>query len=689
MKFNYKLSNVLGSVYHSGRLEFSPNGSNLFSPVGNKVVSYELKACTSCAVPVELEYNISHIGCSPNSTLLLLSTEKTQVYLYSLVANRILHRKDMHDLGDSISALGFSPCGRYYMVCGGTKALVYVTPGTFGKNHGHRQNGQNRSGSRCLSPFQIHKVIKANFDTVTCFNFSSDSRLVAIGSDDMTIKVSTIDTRIKNVPYVVSLSGHSDRIVGVFFASDAKDNLDIISLSANGHLIVWSANMNTSDLVTDDKVEDANKETGDGCAERVYLNYSKEARYYLLDHLKGDSKSSGAKSSDANSSFGAKSLKLTTSDYNRRSKLLCTGYSNGCFLINQWTGSTSELATPIYSLQLSTNSSLESMVINSSADWIAMASGIGEKGTSSNLVVWEWKSETFLLKQSGSGAGLVNLTESLAFSPDSSILASGSTDGKIKLWNAYSGFNFATFGSEHRGPITDLKFVPNKSGKVLVSASLDGTVRCFDMGRYRNFRTFTGPSDERSAQFTCLAIDSVSSDFIASGCQNLFEIYLWSLETGKLIEILAGHTGPVSGLSFSPNHSFLVSASWDSTIRIWDLFQGTKSTREVIKLSSPALGLTINTAGDEVAVPLLDGKISFFNPINGEEIGSAIEGRSDLGVSQQEDDISRDQAKHFTKLDYSVDGEHACKFFPFSQIFSSKFYPFCQISTDFRCFKFN
>ena len=205
MKFNYKLSNVLGSVYHSGSLEFSPNGSNLYSPVGNKVVAYDLKASTSVAIPVELEYNIGHIACSPNGTLLLLATERTQLYLYSLVGNRILHRKDFNDLGVNITSIGFSPCARYYIVCGGTKALVYVTPGTFGKNYGHRQNGVGTAGSRCLSPFQIHKVIKANFDTVTCFNFSSDSRLVAIGSDDMTIKVSTIDTRIKNVPYVVSL----------------------------------------------------------------------------------------------------------------------------------------------------------------------------------------------------------------------------------------------------------------------------------------------------------------------------------------------------------------------------------------------------------------------------------------------------------------------------------------------------
>ena len=38
----------------------------------------------------------------------------------------------------------------------------------------------------------------------------------------------------------------------------------------------------------------------------------------------------------------------------------------------------------------------------------------------------------------------------------------------------------------------------------MFSASLDGTIRAFDLIRYRNFRTFTSPE---STQFSCLAVD--------------------------------------------------------------------------------------------------------------------------------------------------------------------------------------
>lgn len=47
------------------------------------------------------------------------------------------------------------------------------------------------------------------------------------------------------------------------------------------------------------------------------------------------------------------------------------------------------------------------------------------------------------------------------------------------------------------------------------------------------------------------------------------QIYLWSLKTGRLLDILAGHEGPVSCLAFSPAEGggLLASGSWDKTVR--------------------------------------------------------------------------------------------------------------------------
>lgn len=51
--------------------------------------------------------------------------------------------------------------------------------------------------------------------------------------------------------------------------------------------------------------------------------------------------------------------------------------------------------------------------------------------------------------------------------------------------------------------------------------------------RYRNFRTFTSP---RPAQFSCLTIDP-SGDVVCAGALDMFEIFVWSMQTGRLLEV--------------------------------------------------------------------------------------------------------------------------------------------------------
>ena len=51
---------------------------------------------------------------------------------------------------------------------------------------------------------------------------------------------------------------------------------------------------------------------------------------------------------------------------------------------------------------------------------------------------------------------------------------------QVKVFQQSSGFCFVTF-SEHTAPVTAVQFLP--SGHALVSASLDGTVRAYDLVR--------------------------------------------------------------------------------------------------------------------------------------------------------------------------------------------------------------
>lgn len=134
--------------------------------------------------------------------------------------------------------------------------------------------------------------------------------------------------------------------------------------------------------------------------------------------------------------------------------------------------------------------------------------------------------------------------------------------------------------------MSPLGVVFKSNGQVVCSSSLDGTVRAFDLNRYRNFRTFTTP---QPVQFSCVALDA-SGELVAAGGFDFFDVYVWSMQTGHVLQTLSGHEGPVSAISFNPSLSraVLASCSWDHTVRTWDVFDA-KGGREAYNLGSDGL----------------------------------------------------------------------------------------------------
>ncbi|NWV00060.1 PWP2 protein, partial [Upupa epops] len=173
--------------------------------------------------------------------------------------------------------------------------------------------------------------------------------------------------------------------------------------------------------------------------------------------------------------------------------------------------------------------------------------------------------------------------------------------------------------------------------------------------RYRNFRTFTSP---RPTQFSCLAVDS-SGEIVSAGSQDSFEIFIWSMQSGRLLDVLSGHEGPISSLSFNPMKCVLASASWDKTVKLWDMLDSWR-TKETLILNSDVLVVAFRPDGKELAVAALNGQITFWDPENAVQVGS-IEGRHDLQMGRKElDKITAKQAakgKSFTTLCYSADGQ--------------------------------
>ena len=273
-----------------------------------------------------------------------------------------------------------------------------------------------------------------------------------------------------------------------------------------------------------------------------------------------------------------------------------------------------------------------------------MAFGASKLG---QLLVWEWQSESYILKQQGH----FDATNATVYSPDAQQLITASDDGKIKVWDVQSGFCIVTF-TEHTAAVTACDFA--KRGRVLFTSSLDGSVRAWDLIRYRNFRTFTAPT---RLSFSSLAIDP-SGEVVCAGSVDAFDIYIWSVQTGQLLDQLSGHEGPVSSLAFAPNGSSLVSGSWDHTVRIWNVFDRTQSS-EPLMLQADVLDVVVRPDSQQIAVVTLDGELTFWLLADATQ-ESGVSGRRDISggrlLADRRTAASSAGSKAFNSIAYSVDG---------------------------------
>lgn len=153
--------------------------------------------------------------------------------------------------------------------------------------------------------------------------------------------------------------------------------------------------------------------------------------------------------------------------------------------------------------------------------------------------------------------------KSVAFSPDGSKIVSGSSDMTVCIWDADNGELLDTLRGCAKS-VTSVAF--SSDGETVVAGCADFRVRIWNKGKL--VKTLT----EHSAPVTSVAISSDGLK-IVSGSDDK-KILIWSASDGSLIETLIGHTAAVTSVAISVDGSKIVSGSADNTVRIWDAETG-------------------------------------------------------------------------------------------------------------------
>jgi WD40 repeat protein/subtilase family serine protease len=156
---------------------------------------------------------------------------------------------------------------------------------------------------------------------------------------------------------------------------------------------------------------------------------------------------------------------------------------------------------------------------------------------------------------------------SVAFSPDGSLIASGSYDRTIRLWRVSDGALVATLTLRgHTYWVYSVAFSPD--GSLLASGSWDATIKLWRVSDGALVRTLTGHTS-----WVYSVAFSPDGSLIASGSDDR-TIKLWRVSDGALVATLTGHTDIVTSVAFSPDGSLLASGSDDRTIRLWRVSDG-------------------------------------------------------------------------------------------------------------------
>lgn len=149
-------------------------------------------------------------------------------------------------------------------------------------------------------------------------------------------------------------------------------------------------------------------------------------------------------------------------------------------------------------------------------------------------------------------------TRAITFSPSGDLLAAGGRNGKLRIWNLRTGSQFDLAGHSRR--ITSVVF---SSEDTLLSAGEDRAIHLWNIAEKRKRHTFLHEAGK------VLAITMIDQNRFATGStQNV--ISLFHMQDSQPFAILKGHTGSVAALVARENQ--LISGSFDTTIRLWDVF---------------------------------------------------------------------------------------------------------------------
>ena len=278
---------------------------------------------------------------------------------------------------------------------------------------------------------------------VTALDWSPDSNYVLAGSKDLTVRLFCLKKFDKelaalNKPFL--FLGHRDSVVGAFFGVDNKTNRVCKAYTVTRDCYIFSWGYSGNEVKFEELGGEGSEPPSPGTPEKGSDGDGKadvEANVGMtVKKRKGFGDYGGNLPEECGNllhkekwerlrkdNFSQAPAKLAACDYHRGLDLVVVGFSNGVFGLYQMPD-----FVCIHLLSIS-REKITTAVFNDLGNWLTF--GCAKLG---QLLVWEWRSESYILKQQGHYFDV----NCLAYSPDSQFLATGADDNKVKVRQIWS-----------------------------------------------------------------------------------------------------------------------------------------------------------------------------------------------------------------------------------------------------------